>query len=330
MPYHITATSRNLFYRHGRTFPSAGLDQTQIGEAIEAVGLVAELRTYRQGHEWGLLPPGDSASARMQQQLRGAKGFLYAYLRLGLPVLLFLLLDENPDLGHLVTITGYRLAPATALPTPDISLASDALDRLYAHDDQMGPFARYGFTEQGRLRTPWPAEADWQTAEGRWQQHREASLFSLFVPLAADIRITYEQVYRQVGLFEQIFTDTIRERADIVWDIYLDYSNKYKEELRYLRAVSGEPLRRILVTSLPKYIWVARATLQQMPILELVFDATDLHTGFYCLLVNVFDPLRASMTDWLGQPAFRRKLLKAPKFDKRFLSLLLENLEISF
>jgi hypothetical protein len=325
-PYHITATSRNLFYRQGRTFPSTGLDQTQIGEAIQAVGLVAELRTYRQADEWGAATAPEVAF-QMQEQLLGAKGFIYAYLRLGLPVLLFLLLDGREDQGHLITVTGYRLAATSVLPTKDISLASDALDRLYAHDDQMGPFARYSFTEQGQLLTPWPA-ADWETAE-RWEAHRVASLYSVFVPLAADIRITYEQVFRQVGLFEQIFADTIAERTDIVWDIYLDYSNHYKDELRRLRPVEGEPLRRILVSSLPKYVWVARATIQKEPILELVFDATDLHTGFYCLLANVFTPLRNSMATWLKKASFQRQLLKAPAFDARFLPLLLHDLELT-
>jgi hypothetical protein len=325
-PYHITATARNLFYRQGRTFPSTGLDLTQIGEAIQAVGLVAELRTYRQPDEWGAAP-GAEVAVQMQEQLLGAKGFIYAYLRLGLPVLLFLLLDGREDQGHLITVTGYRMAATSILPTKDLSLASDALDRLYAHDDQMGPFARYSFTEEGQLLTPWPAGDGWETAE-RWESHRVASLYSVFVPLAADIRITYEQVFRQVGLFEQLFTDTIQERTDIVWDIYLDYSNHYKDELRRLRPVEGEPLRRILVSSLPKYVWVARASLQKEPILELVFDATDLHTGFYCLLTNVFDPLRASMAAWLSKAAFQRRLLKASAFDARFLPLLLRDLEL--
>lgn len=326
-PYHITSATHNLFYRHGRTFPSTGLDHMQIGAAIESVGLVAELRTYRQGHEWGLLPPGDTVAARMQQQLIGAKGVIYGYLRLGLPILLFLLLDEQENQGHLITVTGYRLAEVSVLASNDLSLTSDALDRLYAHDDQMGPFARYRFTADGRLLTPWPAGPDGETAT-RWQHHRLASLYSLFVPLTAEIRITYEQVFRQVGLFEQIFTDTLRERADMVWDIYLDYSNRYKDELRRLQPVEAASLRRILVSSLPKYVWVARASLQKIPLLELVFDATDLHTGFYCLLVNVFDPLRASLTFWLKQATFRRKLRKAPAFDTRFLPLLLANLDL--
>lgn len=78
----------------------------------------------------------------------------------------------------------------------------------------MVPFARYSFTDDGKLLTPWPTGDDWETAE-RWQDHRVASLYSVFVPLAAGIRITYEQVFRQVGLFEQLFTDTIQERTDI-------------------------------------------------------------------------------------------------------------------
>ena len=107
-----------------------------------------------------------------------------------------------------------------------------------------------------------------------------------------------------------------------MWDIYPDYSNHYKDELRRLRPVEGELLRRILVSSLPGYVWAARATLQKEPILKLVFDAPDLHTGFYCLLVNVFFPLRVSMATWPGKVALRRRLLKAPAFDARFLPLL--------
>jgi hypothetical protein len=326
-PYHITAAARNLFYRQGRTFPSTGLDLAQIGEAIQAVGLVAELRTYRQAHEWGAATAGE-VTVHMQEQMLGAKGFIYAYLRLGLPVLLFLLLDGREDQAHLITVTGYRMAAASVLPTKDISLASDALDRLYAHDDQMGPFARYSFTEDGQLLTPWPAGSDWEMAE-RWKNHCVGSLYSVFVPLTAEIRITYEQVFRQVGLFEQIFTDTIKAQSDIVWDIYLDYSNHYKDELRRLRPVEGEPLRRILISALPKYVWVARATVQKEPILELVFDATDLHTGFYCLLANVFTPLRDSLATWLAKASFRRQLLEAPAFDARFLPLLLRDLELA-
>ena len=336
-PYQITAAARNLFNHHGRNFPSVGLDLNQIGEAIQSVGLVAELRTYRQRDDnW----PGSAAeligdeltpAERMAEQLRGAQGFLYAYLRLGLPILLFLLLDEDETQGHLVTVTGYRLSAAPVPASGAFALRAHALDRLYAHDDQMGPYARFSFTDAGTLQTPWPADDDWETA-ARWTSYRPASLYSIFVPLTAHIRITYEQVYRQVGLFEQLLTDTIpAEDEDVVWDIYLAFSNAYKDELRRTRPLTGEPLQAVLGTALPKYVWVARATvgraaLGPVPLLEMVFDATDLHTGFYCLLLNVFDPLRASLAAALREVSFRRRLLRAPGFDARFLPLLLQGL----
>jgi hypothetical protein len=291
------------------------------------VGLVAELRNYRQAGEWGSTS-GSSENQRMADQLRGARGFLYAYLRLGLPVLLFMLLDENPQQGHLVTITGYRLSGAPAAPSEKLSLLADTMDRLYAHDDQMGPYSRYSFTDDGRLLTPWSADANWATAS-RWRTYRRASLYSLFVPLVAGIRITYEQVCLQVGSFELLLADAIQAEVDIVWDVYLAFGNAYKEELRQERPVTGTPLQAILTAALPKYVWVARATLGQALLVELVFDATDLHTGFYCLLTNVFTPLRASLTAALQEPAFRRRLSRARGFDARFLPLLLRDLEIS-
>ena len=113
-----------------------------------------------------------------------------------------------------------------------------------------------------------------------------------------------------------------------MWDIYLERSTTYKDELRHVQPVEEATLKAILIQFLPKYVWVARASLQQIPILEMVFDATDLHTGFYCLLINVFDPLRPSLQYWLRKPAFRRQLTNALGFDPRFLHLLLESLDI--
>ncbi|MDO7877722.1 hypothetical protein Q5H93_23500 [Hymenobacter sp. ASUV-10] len=326
-PYQITAAARTLFNRHGRNFPSAGLDQTQIGEAIQAVGLVTELRTYRQ--RWEEWPDEErSVEEQLREQLRGAQGFLYAYLRLGLPILLFVLLDEDPQQGHLVTVTGYRLAATPVPASPEFSLVAHAIDRLYAHDDQMGPYARYSFANDGTLVTPWPADANWATAK-RWKTHRRASLYSMFVPITAQVRITYEQVYRQVALFQQLLSpDTVPAAEDVVWDVYLALSNDYKDELRRTRPVTEAPLERLLTTALPKYVWVARALLQQTPILELVFDATDLHTAFYCLLINVFTPLRASLRRALAQARFRQQLLRAPGFDARFLTLLVRDLDL--
>jgi hypothetical protein len=64
------------------------------------------------------------------------------------------------------------------------------------------------------------------------------------------------------------------------------------------------------------------------PVMEMIFDATDLHANFYCLMINVFTPLRDSMAEWLAKPSFRQVLLKSKVFDIRFLPLLLQSLNI--
>lgn len=99
------------------------------------------------------------------QLLLGAKGFIYAYLRLGLPILLFLLLDGREDQGPLIMATGYRPATTSVLPTKDLSLTSDVRNWLYAYADRMGPFARYGFTDDGKLLTPWSTGDDREPGE---------------------------------------------------------------------------------------------------------------------------------------------------------------------
>jgi hypothetical protein len=68
-----------------------------------------------------------------------------------------------------------------------------------------------------------------------------ASRYSI-LPLAANIRITYQQVFWQVRLFKQLCIDTFREQTDIVWDISLDYNNHYEDKLRRLCPVAENSL----------------------------------------------------------------------------------------
>ena len=42
---------------------------------------------------------------------------------------------------------------------------------------------------------------------------------------------------------------------------------------------------------LPKYIWVAKCTLNKLPIFDLIYDATAINTADdYCLSINIFQP----------------------------------------
>jgi hypothetical protein len=335
-PYQITASTGNLFSNTGRVFPNKGLDLYQVGKAIESVGLVSELRLYKppvELHERTLkqieaLPleeqPDPSTWPELcrqaiEAQMQEAKGFIYAYLRMGLPVLLFVQLDGLG--GHLVTITGYRESEAVPIRSFNISLLSDRIERFYVHDDQIGPFSRLGFTHDGRLETAWPNGTDWVNC-------KKAVLDAVSVPITLDIRIEYEQVYEKVALFDQALYGFLPEGQDLLWDVYLSYSNSYKEELRSQRHINYYHLARILKTLLPKYVWVARASLGDNILLEMVFDATDLHTGFYCQLINVFNPLRGFLQNLLQDPTAQADFEAAPSFDYRYLPLILKDLDL--
>jgi hypothetical protein len=335
-PYQITASTGNLFNSTGRVFPNKGLDLYQVGKAIESVGLVSELRLYQppaEMHEQvvkriNALPSEQQPDMSdwpelfrqaAETQMQQAKGFIYAYLRMGLPILLFIQLDGLG--GHLVTITGYREAETVPLRSINISLLSDRIERFYVHDDQIGPFARLGFTHDGRLETAWPNGTDWLNC-------RKAVLDAVSVPIIPDIRIEYEQVYEKVALFDQALYGFLPEGEDLLWDVYLSYSNTYKEELRGQRHINYYHLNRLLKTLLPKYIWVARASLGGDTFLEMVFDATDLHTGFYCQLINVFGPLRSFLQDLLKDPNAQADFEAAPSFEPRYLPLLLKDLDL--
>ncbi|GAB2797801.1 hypothetical protein HNQ93_004049 [Hymenobacter luteus] len=360
-PYQITAATKNLFNSTGRTFPNDGLDLYQIGNAIESVGLVAELLFFDTLSEIqeskrvaidrqraaGLFPyegfegltqediadlteeerdeyveqeVADQTEMAGFEQMRRYKRIIYAYLRLGLPILLFVR-GDGADSEHLVTVTGYREAPQTVRRTPAISLVGEQVERLYIHDDQLGPFARLGFTEDGQLNTVCAMPG----SEGPNDQ--TAALLNIFVPLASEIRINFEQVYILVEPFDVFLYPRLNNPEDVVWDLYLSTSNHYKDELRqnpYLPAAERIAIGKRL---LPKYVWVARAYLGTTPILELLFDATDLHTGFFCLGMTWFSQdLKHRLTSWLSDPFNRQETVEATRIQWRYLDMLFAEL----
>lgn len=198
-PYHITGSAGNLFHNNGRNFPNRGLDTYQILNAIESVGLVSEYRNYAVPTE-ATIEAGEST-----RQLQQAKAFIYAYLRIGLPVLLFIHLKNLG--GHLITATGYREPQPGHTYSGSTALLSDGIERMYVHDDGIGPYSRLGFNDAGgHLETAWPLHGD-------WSQREPAALVAVAVPIVSDVRIQYEQVYEQAAVFNPLLVAARLERC---------------------------------------------------------------------------------------------------------------------
>ncbi|HZY35462.1 MAG TPA: hypothetical protein VFE53_02370, partial [Mucilaginibacter sp.] len=284
-PSAITRSARNSFVSTGRVFPNNGLSYSQIGSAIEAVGLEFEL--------WN--------RPEFFESLAMARAIIYAYGRMGLPILLGIDIDRAGN--HLVLVTGYKDNDDTFFPkTSSLSLRAYKINRFYAHDDRVGPFSRLGF-KQPRKKTEY-IETSWRDASGK---KRLGKLRSIIVPLNQKIRLTFEHIIEAVKKIDVYFNKSLGEDFDLYWDIYLDFSNQYKTEMARIDALTEEMRLSLMTASLPKYMWIAKAYVEKECVMEMLFDATEVASADHCLRMHVFNHSLADFVkEDLQRPAVQR------------------------
>jgi hypothetical protein len=292
-PSDITKSAKNLFETSGRTFPNSGLDHYQIGNAIESVGLVSELRNSGKFTDVSYL-----------------KAFIYAYNRMGLPVLLGI---KFPGIGgHLITITGYKQSNDLNFPrNPKMSLRASKIDRLYAHDDQVGPFSKLGFDMLDNFETSWLKD------DG---SKMSAELVSVFIPIHHKIRLTFENIYTKVRWVDFYFLQRLTT-AEVYWDVYLDFSNEYKKSVRESGSIAGALKFLLLTEPLPKYVWIAKGYINEECMIEMLFDATQIASADFCIRINIYnDSLRILLHDDLLHDTMKNYFIE--KLGNQFLDLL--------
>jgi len=260
-PSEITKQAGNLFLNYGRTFPNPGLDIGQICKAIESVGLVSEVLF----------------SKRFLSEIFLAKRLVYAYSKAGLPVLLFMEMDDGN--GHLITINGHSDISVERNKSKEISLYADDIEKFYAHDDQIGPFARIKFLESDKVETSW-WDDNGNTMEG--------AIHSVIVPVYPKIRIKFQDVFDKVSLIDIILFRSNLFQEEIEWDIYLIESNAYKNDI--LEGESGIK-KRLIFKHYPRYIWVARAMVKKVVLFDFIYDSTDIATGHFGIDFILHEPV---------------------------------------
>jgi hypothetical protein len=263
-PVEITQAATTHLHSRTRTLPNSGLIAEQMADAIRSVGL--EPYEVNAGNDWVL------------------KSTLYAYLRGRIPVLLLVALHEpasGVDEGrHAVTVAGYSLnnVPPVFVPNSRFSLVAFRLDKVYAHDDQIGPFARMEFLQGLNFGTSW-----FDSATG--QKPLQAKPVHVLIPLYSKIRIPFEMVFNIVAVFSVGTIEPLQQQGTpllplhLEWDIYLTNVNTLKADLQREASLSGAYRRRILTQPMPRFIWRATALDGGVPALDLLFDATDIEQG---------------------------------------------------
>lgn len=301
-----------------RLFPNKGLDVGQICESIFKAGLVSEVKTQNEAYkeedddleeEKTELESTEKGSEEETEEkscccacdqeadrvpIAFLKKILNAYSPVNIPIILVIHVDGHDDHGlHALTVSGFfRSKPKAISPRNKMSFISDNIEKIYAHDDQWGPFVRITFLDDDLLQTKW-------TEIGH-----EVSINSIIVPVYPKIRISYEEIDSVVRGYDAILSIHLNEiiSEDLVWDIKLIMNQAYKGLIKNLSPTVDYPRKlQWLTASLPKYIWMAQCYIGDHIILEFAFDATGVNQAMLGMHIisHLDDKMKKHLVDCL-------------------------------
>lgn len=314
-PVEITRSATREHPLRTRVFPNRGLEVSMMAHAIKDIGLEPY---YVQIND---------------NQLGILKETAYAYLQCRIPVvLIFELWDQSesqPTFSglHAVSVAGFRLDDTKTAVSTDFSTKADKITKLYAHDDQVGPFARMEFDSE-KIKRPLPQSlvpyeaietlsTSMRNQEGKIGGMRVAPM-ALLIPLYHKIRIPYASIHEAVRSFDYFIKLIVgwvdpAKRIDLEWDIGLTTGTDIKRQI--LQSNTSGTLKKtrseILCESFPRFLWKASAYRSGNLLLDLLFDATDIEHGeFFVRAIEWEQDLAAFL-----RAASRVEMAKLGRFD---------------
>jgi hypothetical protein len=321
-PVEITNLADQHKALEARRSPSRGLTAEQALRVIEAIGLYP--------HQ---VPTADRYTFTST---------LYAYLRGNIPIYMGEQLHSATLLpgaprgvdgtqtsligGHAVAVTGFSLG-GSVLPqgSSEFRLRSTQIDRVYVHDDQVGPFARmhvadYSVTAPGQapqsvfaLDSTLPAPHPGRTTLAK-PDH-------LIVPLYHKIRIPYSFVQWSVISFDAVMKDALNgasagyDTQKLTWDIFLVTGSQYMDRLRKRNDLKREHRLALATKPLPRFFWHASLFYDGTPAMTILFDATDLEQGDVVVhIVEEDDALCGAARALAAAPSLKAQQELAPNW----------------
>lgn len=286
-PVEITRQATEHTPVQSRVFPHTdGLDGEQMAHAIRDVGLEP---LYIQGDPDDQEEPGNTIVTP-----RVLRSSVYAYLSFGIPVILLIkLADSNLNLigNHACTVTGFSLGANPQLGETRTLLCSDKIDKLYVHDDQVGPFARMTLIEDPNL---FHLDTSWGLPD---MTDVLAVPFALLIPLYNKIRIPFSEAVKLVKSLDRGLT-LLRAMLPLdkkrpVWDVRLTDINEVKQGVASAAHLDSARKQALRLKDLPRYMWRATASTESGVQADMLIDATDINHGKFIRWFHVTEkPLR--------------------------------------
>lgn len=326
-PYEITLNATKHIIFTNRSFPNKGLMGQQMAIAIRSVNLEPLLISYV-----------------LQSYF---KAHLRAFLKCGIPVIIGLELYDirKSETGptkigfHAVVVTGYgikdngqeefELIPEDAIKnqrkyhSKEINkffLMSAKIQKLYVHDDQIGPFAMMEFIKGSKDELT----TDWATFVPNKYEKVIAKPITMLVPLYHKIRIPFLKIKEIICDFDTQTLDVLNanlheimpsvEIIEYEWDIYLNTISEFKKNIRKNESLDEKTKLRILTRDFPKYVWIADAYHANKPAFTYIFDATDIENGKLFLSALHYDdsfPLirEIALSDLYKEQTFQSRVI---------------------
>ena len=252
-PAEITEAASRYMLLGGRALPSEGLHFDQLCEAVRATGLAPVLLT-------SISPREDRAH-------------MATYLRSGLPVLLGILPMGGGE-AHAVCLVGLRWGAVQPPTDPNICYrdGSTAVERIYVHDDRLGPYASAAMkstTINGGVVT---------TLELSWPDDKpaeESQLYGMLIPVPVKLRLSAVRLRALAHAVAQTVAVGIPALAGLEVHTSFCKGASYRAKA-YDFNLSLEGLRDFThETILSRYVGVIELVTDNGPVADVILDATE-------------------------------------------------------
>lgn len=282
-----------------RQFPTHGLTQGQMAEAVRGAGLEPELY---------------DTTAKQKEHIPFLS-LIYAHARAGLPVVLTGYISGKAA-PHALTVIGVapqevteNLAAARCWPIENqtalqVPMVGRRIPALVVHDDQIGPYATLKVSD--RNLTSKEAGGTYTLAlKGKWDgpAGKESTFYPItaLVPVYHKIRLSFVELYRRIlQPLEVVFSAAVVE-GEHEWDARLTTVNDLKHELRgdLGRRMDEADRDRLLFMPQPKYIWRIELKQDASPVADFLVDATAVAQEIPLYAIIWHTPEAASRFRWL-------------------------------
>jgi hypothetical protein len=264
-PAAISQAAVRHYLPGGRGFPSTGLTVAQMCEALRSFEFAPEL--FHVG--------GEPSRFRT---------LIHIYLRSGIPVILAL---RGAGVGHAVTAVGYRRTrelAAAPFASPTFGAHNLAYDRLYIHDDRIGPYARAKLLEIPAEEVDELDEYDEPKTQRRLRlefllpnrQTHTLAVSSAIVPLYPKLRSSAAELLENaITLIPLVESECPSGNSHVDLELSFDRSGSYLSSLYSMRIDPRRLIGFLRTAALSRYVGVARYLYRGRRFLDVLWDTTD-------------------------------------------------------